>query len=182
MCHQSVLTWAASAFTPDLVTGVDVLEVGSYNVNGTVRPFIERHDPASYLGVDAAPGPGVDLVIDVGDLSGAFDPVFGLVVSTEMLEHVRDWKTALRNLIEVTAPDGVLAITTRSPGFPYHAFPEDHWRYPPETMQKLLESALLPIDAVHPDPEAPGVFAVARKPAGWKPPDEWFAGLEVDRV
>lgn len=182
MCHQSVLTWAASALTPNHITGLDVLEVGSYNVNGTVRPLIQRHAPKSYLGVDATPGPGVDLVLNVDALAGEFDPVFGLVVSTEMLEHVRGWRTALANLIQVVAPGGVLAVTTRSPGFPYHPFPEDHWRYPPETMGKLLESAGMLLEAVHPDPEAPGVFAVARKPADWAAPLEWFPGMEVDRV
>lgn len=90
MCNGSVIGWAATAITPDMVTGVDVIEVGSYDVNGSVRPGIETHNPASYLGVDISAGPRVDLVSDVGDLPALYPDGFGLVVSTEMLEHVED--------------------------------------------------------------------------------------------
>jgi hypothetical protein len=44
------------------VAPVAILDVGSYDVNGTLRPYA----PAGcrYLGVDQATGPGVDQVLD----------------------------------------------------------------------------------------------------------------------
>jgi SAM-dependent methyltransferase len=182
MCHTSVLTWAADVFGPDLVTGKTVCEVGAYNVNGTVRASIEAHGPESYLGVDIEAGPGVDLVADVGTLPERFPNGFGLVVSTEMLEHVADWRAAIKSLVRLVAPGGSLAVTTRSPGFPYHPYPIDCWRYPVPLMAEILESSGLKVVSCVPDPEQAGVFAVASKPKTWREPKAWLEGIEVPGV
>jgi len=181
MCHASVLTWAADVFGPDLVTGKTVCEVGAYDVNGTVRPYIEAHNPASYLGVDISEGPGVDLVANVEDLPAEFPGGFDVVVSTEMLEHVEDWKLAFSALAQIVKPGGVLAVSTRSPGFPYHAFPIDTWRWTPEQMRAILKLAGLVVVSCAPDPEQPGVFAVASKPPSWQVPEgsDWWPGLRI---
>lgn len=182
MCHTSVLTWAASAFTADLVADRSVIEVGSYDVNGTVRPHIEAHGPASYLGVDISHGPGVDLVADVATLPGQFPDGFDLVVSTEMLEHVEDWRSAIRALVQLVAPGGTLALSTRSPGFPYHPYPIDCWRYPVPLMAEILEASGLRVVSCEPDPEQAGVFAIAAKPAKWRVPKGWLDDIEVPGV
>lgn len=168
MCHTSVLTWAASAITPDLVKDKTVCEVGSYNVNGTVRAGIEAHDPESYLGVDISEGPGVDLVANVEDLPGMYPDGFGLVVSTEMLEHVESWKAAIRALVMLVAPGGHLVVSTRSLGFPWHGYPVDTWRYSPLQMRAILTAAGMKVLTSEDDPEQPGVFALARKPDDWR--------------
>lgn len=162
MCHTSVLTWAADVFGPGLVTGKSVCEVGAYNVNGTVRPSIEAHGPASYLGVDMEAGPGVDLVADVGALPDQFPEGFDLVVSTEMLEHVEDWRAAMASLAALVKIGGHLVITTRSPGFPYHPYPIDCWRYPVQVMRTILDRLGFYVILCTSDPEQPGVFAVAQ--------------------
>jgi len=182
MCHTSVLTWAASAIGPDLVTGMTVCEVGAFDVNGTVRPGIESHDPKSYLGVDISEGPGVDLVANVEDLPDMFPDGFGLVVSTEMLEHVFDWRGAVRSLIRLVAPGGHLALSTRSPGFPYHPYPIDMWRYPPPLMAEILKASKLKVVSCEDDPEQAGVFAIAAKPKTWKEPQGWLDDIEVPGV
>lgn len=183
MCHTSVLTWAASVFTPDLVAGRSVIEVGSYDVNGTVRPHIEAHGPASYLGADISEGPGVDLVANVADLPGAFPDGFDVVVSTEMLEHVEDWRSAMLALAALVNVGGFLVVSTRSPGFPYHPYPIDCWRYPVPLMAQILTALGLRVVECIDDPEQAGVFAVAAKDAttdhGGRDP---LAGIEVPGV
>lgn len=193
MCHQSVLTWAAS-LPGDIFTGKQVIEVGAYDVNGTVRPIIEEHGPTSYLGVDISEGPGVDLVANVGDLPDMFAHGFDVVVSTEMLEHVEDWRAALRALILLVREGGHLVISTRAPGFPYHPFPIDMWRYPPPLMRELLEWAGLTVESCVDDWEQSGVFAVARfdPPETFNdfraihrrsdPVEEWWPDFEVPGV
>lgn len=176
--HQSVTNFACSALTADDVCGRRVLEAGSMDVNGSVRPHVESLGPASYLGTDMRPGPGVDAVCDAGDLPAEFAQGgrrtrFGVVISTEMLEHAADWQAAVRGMISVLAPGGVLVLTTRSAGFPVHGYPDDHWRFSVEAMGVILAAAGLEVERLEADPQAghPGVFAKARKPRGWKWPE-----------
>ena len=71
--------------------------------------YVDSLGPARYVGVDIRIGPRVDEVVDASDLvqrigSASFDAVF----TTEMLEHVRDWRTVVSNLKRVLRPGGVL--------------------------------------------------------------------------
>jgi len=175
--HPSIIeTFQGGLLAPNEIIGKSVLEVGAADVNGSVRPIIEAHGPVSYLGVDSAAGPGVDKIVDCGDLIATFGlGAFDVVVTTEMLEHVADWRRCIANLAGVVAEDGLLVITTRSPGFPYHPYPEDYWRYTPEVMARILTAAAgLEVIDCFPDPDerSPGVVAKARKPAGWEIPAE----------
>jgi SAM-dependent methyltransferase len=180
MCHTSVIAWAAASIGPDLVTGRTVCEVGSYDVNGSVRAGIEAHGPTSYLGVDIEAGAGVDLVANVEDLPGLYPDGFGLVVSTEMLEHVDSWKAAIRALVLLVAPGGALVVSTRSLGFPYHPYPQDTWRYSVAEMDRVLLDARLDVSHVETDPEQAGVFAVAHKPATWtEPRGDWWPDMRL---
>lgn len=179
MCHESVLTWAGS-LPGDLFAGRSVVEVGSYDVNGTVRPIIEAHGPTSYLGVDMSEGPGVDLVANVGDLPERFPDGFDVVVTTEMLEHVEDWRAAMLALAALVKVGGHLVLTTRSPGFPYHPYPIDCWRYPPPLMSDLLKACGFEVETCIDDWEQSGVFAIGRKTG---PVDEALLdGIEVPGV
>ena len=109
-----------------------------------------------------------------------------MVISTEMLEHAEDWQAAVRGMVSVLAPGGVLVLTTRSEGFPLHGYPEDHWRYSVEAMGQILKAAGLDAERLEADPQAghPGVFAKARKPRGWSWPadtGEAWDGIQVTR-
>lgn len=186
--HPSILgVFAGGLLSRDDVAGKTVLEVGAYDVNGSVRPILEAHQPASYLGVDLAAGPRVDQVVDATELAATFGAdSFDVVVTTEMLEHTRDWRATVTNLVGVLRPGGLLAVTTRAPGFPYHPHPEDHWRYPPQVMRQILEGCGLEVLACFPDPDPsqPGVVAKARKPEGWHhtPAGIHTALLDIDGV
>jgi hypothetical protein len=179
------MAFACSALTEADVRGKCVIEAGALNVNGSVRPHVEALGPAKYIATDMRPGPGVDEVCSAEQL-----PVYwsnaGLVISTEMLEHAADWQAAARGMIEVLAPGGVLVLTTRSAGFPVHGYPEDHWRFPVESMRWILDVAGLLVEQCEPDPDpaSPGVFAKARKPRGWSWPadtGEAWADVQVTR-
>jgi glycosyltransferase involved in cell wall biosynthesis len=174
--HPSIIkTFENGILDAAEVAGKTVLEVGAYNVNGTIRPILEQHHPASYLGVDMSPGPGVDRVVDAGELAATFgNGSFEVVVTTEMLEHAADWRRVMGNLVCVVAEGGLLVITTRGPGFPYHGYPDDYWRFTVEVMQAIIVALDFEPLAVYPDPDpqSPGVIAKAKKPAGWELPDE----------
>jgi SAM-dependent methyltransferase len=156
--HPSVLDWVTAALTRQEVAGTHVLEVGAYDVNGSVRPIIEAYGPATYTGVDH--------VLPCDDLPSAFDP-FDVVISTEMLEHVDDWRATFDVLCRMVEPGGLLLVTTRSEGFPYHPFPVDCWRYSVHGMERIVRDARFDPLEVCRDPQFPGVFVKARKPDGW---------------
>jgi O-antigen biosynthesis protein len=110
-------------------SNAQVLEVGSRNVNGSVRKILEPKS-LNYVGVDLFEGNGVDIVLDVARLRDHFgDDKFDVVVSTEMLEHCSNWQEALYQMSSVLRQGGLLIITTRSPGFELHDYPADYWRF-----------------------------------------------------
>ncbi len=90
--------------------GKSVLEVGSRYVNGSVRPLIEKFcKPKEYIGVDIEEGKYVDKVVLAEKLVETFGKDrFDVVLTTEMLEHVRDWRTVIYNLKEVLRPNGYI--------------------------------------------------------------------------
>jgi SAM-dependent methyltransferase len=163
MCHSSCIAFGLRALGRDDVEGKRVIEVGSRDLNGSLRPVIEALGPSEYVGVDVVDGTGVDLVCDGGHLVERFGTdAFDLVVSTEVLEHARDWRGVISRLKRVCRPGGLLVLTTRSRGFPYHAWPSDFWRYELDDMRQIFGD--LEILLLEPDRQSPGVFLKARRP------------------
>jgi len=163
MCNRCCIEFVRHHLGKDDVQGKTVLEVGALDVNGTVRPLVEALGPKEYLGVDIEMGPGVDEICDAHDLLERFgEGRFDVVLSTELLEHVRDWRRVVAGFKRVLKPGGVLLVTTRSMGHPYHGYPSDFWRYEPADMEALFSD--FDIEALEPDPVEPGVFLKARKP------------------
>jgi SAM-dependent methyltransferase len=165
--NKACVAFGTHQLTASDIRGRAVMEVGSRNVNGSLRSHVEGLGPASYIGVDILRGPGVDEVCPVDHLLERFGPdSFDVVFSTEMLEHVRDWRAAVTNLKGVTKPGGILLITTRSQGFGFHGYPFDFWRFEIADMAAIF--ADFELIALEPDESEPGVFLKCRKPAIWK--------------
>lgn len=162
MCHESCINFGKANLKEAYIVEKAVIEVGSLDVNGSLRPIVELFRPSIYIGVDIGMGPGVDLVCDAEDLISRFGyNIFDLVICTELLEHVRNWKIVIHNLKQILRPDGILLITTRSKGFAYHGYPSDYWRYEISDIKSLF--ADFTILVLENDPEAPGVFFLGKK-------------------
>ena len=114
--------------------------------------------PAQYTGVDLLPGPGVDVVCPAERLLDHFAPEsFDVVVSTEVIEHVRDWRRVAHNLKNLLREDGILICTTRSRGFEFHGYPLDFWRFEPEDISEIFGD--LEVETIERDiDDPPGVF------------------------
>ena len=162
--HASVhnyVQWALEVYDPK---PSDVLEVGAYNVNGSVRHLF---DAAHYTGVDTRAGPDVDIVIDPSTAYTIWREKWDVVVSTETLEHdLRPWRT-MRHMRDWVRPGGLVIVTARGfseKGFtPYHAHPGDFWRFTVEGMRALMEDCLLEVLDCRRDPWDPGVLGTAKK-------------------
>jgi len=117
-----------------------ILEVGSRNVNGSFKNVLMKHNPKSYLGIDIQKGVNVDEICDVCNLTKRFNnQCFDIVVCTEVIEHVKDWRNGIINLMNVTKIGGMILLTSRSKGFGEHSFPHDYWRFEIEDIQHIFK-------------------------------------------
>jgi len=170
VCNPACLEFGRRVVREEEVRGRAVLDLGARDVNGSLRPHVEAMRPARYVGVDLEAGKGVDEVCDAGAVDRRFgEAAFDLVLSTELLEHVRDWRAAVRAMKRVSRPGGTLILTTRSKGFRYHGYPHDFWRYETDDLRAIFGD--LEILALEPDPSSPGAFLKARKPEPFRERD-----------
>jgi SAM-dependent methyltransferase len=170
MCNADCISFVISEIKSEHAAGREVLEVGALDVNGTVRPWVEAFGPKSYTGVDISEGPGVDYVCDATQLLQHFEESsIDLLISTELMEHVRDWRVVLSNFKRLLRPGGYLMITTRSIGFHYHGYPYDFWRYELSDIEQMLSDFEIVIERK--DRQHKGVFVYARKPLDFEEVD-----------
>lgn len=169
--HVSVLEFFIEEAKKEEFHGKRVLEIGSKYVNGSVRPFVEKYLlPKEYIGIDIEPGKYVDMVVSADEIVNIFGlESFDVVISCEVLEHVKNWKLVVQNMKEVLSPGGYMYITTRSIGFPFHEYPHDFWRYEIDDMKNIF--SYFEIISLRKDHQAPGVFLKCKKPLDWKPVD-----------
>ena len=163
--HPSVMAYVAEMVDKFDLAERAVLEVGSYDENGSVRSLFRGR----YTGVDVREGPGVDRVADGNNLPQLAESA-DVVVSTETLEHdLRPWKT-VAEIRRVLTHGGTAVLTAR--GFdehgcyPLHGPPAhgDYWRFTLDGLTAMVADAGLEVIDARPDPTDPGVFVTARKP------------------
>lgn len=162
MCHNSCILFGTKNLSEYEIKGKRVIEVGSQNVNGSLRHHIENLGCSEYIGVDIQKGVGVDIVCNAEDIVDIFGKEsFDIVISTELLEHVENWKKVVGNIKNICKRGGTILLTTRSYGFPHHEYPYDHWRYEIEDIKNIFSDCT--IEILEKDSEMPGVFTKIRK-------------------
>jgi SAM-dependent methyltransferase len=109
--HEAAYQWVA-AHVPE--KRAKVLEVGSRDINGSIRPLFDGSD---YTGLDITEGPGVDVVGDVKDHSGKYD----VVVSCEVLEHHPHPQEVIEAAHRLLKRGGTLIVTAAGPSREPHS-------------------------------------------------------------
>jgi len=164
MCNANGIIFGVRNFKKEEINGKKIIEVGSYNVDGSLRDIFKDWNPAEYIGVDIIDGPGVDLICRAENLLEKFGKeVFDIVISTELLEHVRNWRKAISNIKNICRPNGIILITTRSYGFGYHGYPYDFWRYELDDMKKIFSDCEILALENDKSKNSPGVFIKVKK-------------------
>jgi SAM-dependent methyltransferase len=112
MSHPAELRFIQSVkdMFPDNFTGKKVLEIGSLNINGTVRDFFSD---CNYIGLDVGAGNGVDIVCQ-GQEYDAPDDTFDTVLSCECFEHNPEWVSTFKNMHRMCKPGGLIIMTCAS--------------------------------------------------------------------
>jgi ubiquinone/menaquinone biosynthesis C-methylase UbiE len=106
-----------------------ILEIGSQNVNGTLRDFDSRC--SEYVGVDLCPGPGVDIVLTDPYKFPFKKSHFDAVISSSCFEHDQMFWLTFLEMVRVLKPKGYIYISAPSNGN-YHCHPVDNWRFYPD--------------------------------------------------
>lgn len=112
-----------------------VLEVGSLNVNGSLREVL----PVTH-GIDIREGKDVDEVLDACSLLATYGPEsWDNVVTSNCFEHVEHWEPALRNAWGVLKTGGkfLFEVPTQKKG--YHSYPHDYWRWDIPLLQETFK-------------------------------------------
>ena len=100
---------------PEKFINQDVLEIGSQNINGSIR---ELFRDGKYLGLDLGPGQDVDLVCHGKDYYR--DVPFDVIISCESLEHDAFYAETVINAVRLLKSGGLLLLTMASYGRPEH--------------------------------------------------------------
>lgn len=89
-----------------------VLEIGSYNVNGTARDFFVD---CEYVGVDRDEGPGVDVVSQATETE--FEPLyFDTLICLSVFEHDFEWASGFEHALQWVRKHGLIIVSWGAEG------------------------------------------------------------------
>jgi SAM-dependent methyltransferase len=109
-----------------------ILDVGSYDVNGTMKPIFEN---GIYIGLDMEEGPNVDVVGVSHDIPFK-DNYFDIVISSSCFEHDDMFWVSFQEMCRVLKPGGLMYVQAPQNG-PYHGWPGDNWRFYADSWKAL---------------------------------------------
>jgi SAM-dependent methyltransferase len=106
-----------TSFPMQFLSAFRVFEVGSQNINGSVRDYFPNaHE---YLGIDLGMAPDVDWVVP-GELAELSDCWADIVVSTECFEHCENWQLVFLNMTRILKFGGLFIFTCAGIGRAAH--------------------------------------------------------------
>jgi len=152
-----------------LTDKIKILDVGSYDVNGSYRQFFAS-ERFIYTGLDMEAGPNVDLV---PEHPYQWDEIaadsYDVVISGQALEHIEFFWVTISEMVRVLKKDGLLCIVAPN-GFGEHRYPVDCWRFFTDGMIALARYTKLELIHAHTN-AAPSADLTA-----------WFSSQEADSM
>jgi SAM-dependent methyltransferase len=121
-----------------------VLDIGSFDVNGSYKPLFSIHG-WNYIGIDTNPGKNVDIVIsDPYSWKNIPSNYADVVVSGQAFEHIEYIWLTMKEISRVLKPQGLICVIAPSSG-PEHKHPTDCWRIYPDGFKALAKYSELEI-------------------------------------
>lgn len=162
MCDFNCVMFGARVLKHEEIKGKKIIDIGSRNINGNLRPIVEGHNPSIYIGIDVMKGKDVDIICRCEDLLNIFDECsFDVVIATEILEHIYDWRHTISIIKKICKPNGVILLTTRSEGFEYHGYPHDYWRFGKNDMFNIFSDCEILV--LESEENSKGIFIKVKK-------------------
>lgn len=118
---------------------LSILEIGSRNVNGSVR---DLYPGWNYTGIDTSPGDGVDIVADGGTWDGD-GRYFDVILCAEVLEHASNWQQIIDNAYRLLRVGGIFVGTAAGLGRPAHKCSGEPMPTPPDEYYQNIDSEKL---------------------------------------
>jgi len=135
--HPSVFEETRDILAKYKLLPVDVVDVGSLDVNGTYKDLFPD---CQYTGVDVTSGPNVDLLMPNEFEIPLYNSTAGLVVCGSCLEHCRNPHRLVEEIFRVLRPGG-WALLNAPMHWREHRYPLDCFRILPDGMAAMLELA-----------------------------------------
>ncbi len=137
---------------------IQVLDIGSYDVNGSYKQFFSK--PGwKYTGVDLAAGPNVDVVLTSPYRFPIKSYSIDVIVSGQAFEHIEYFWLSWLEMARMVKPGGLIFLLAPSRGYE-HRHPQDCWRFYPDSYKALANYANMELLEVktdwtpHPDPDS----------------------------
>lgn len=70
-----------------------------------------------------------DIKVDICSEINPFNNKYDLIINQATIEHVHDPFGAMRNLCNSLKPNGIIVTHTHPPGYRYHQYPRDYFRF-----------------------------------------------------
>lgn len=113
----------------------EIIEIGSQNVNGSLRDIFPPG--LSYTGVDFVEGNGVDVMLNDPYALPFPDNSADVILSSSVFEHSEMFWVLFMEIIRVLKPNGLFYLNVPSNG-DVHKWPVDCWRLYPDAGKALV--------------------------------------------
>lgn len=135
----SVLTRKAyEAVIPALLKDGDNYRILDYGCGAKPYKYLFEGHIAEYIGVDVGDNPKADFSIVPGERLKFEDNSFDFVLSSQVLEHVKDVDQYMSECLRVLKPGGILLLSTHGT-WQFHASPYDYNRWTCMGLAYLIE-------------------------------------------
>lgn len=133
--HDTALKYGKLFFENYLLKKSKILDVGSLNINGSLKSLINKEH--EYIGIDMSAGKDVDIVQDDPYKLPFEDNFYDIVLATSVFEHSELFWLLSNEIFRVLKPDGLFYMNAPSNGS-VHRFPVDCWRFYPDAGNAIV--------------------------------------------
>jgi len=118
--HDAAMKFTLDAYSEWSTAKVPprILEIGSFNINGSARQILEQV-AESYWGIDVQDGPGVDEVVDAVEY--IWPDRYDVIVCNEVFEHTPHYAKIINNAAKSLSVNGIFIATMAGEGRPPHS-------------------------------------------------------------
>ena len=128
-----------NTYLKDTTSPINVVELGSQDVNGSIRSIFSNNPLITYTGIDYADGNGVDIIMADSYKIPLQDNSVDVIVTSSCFEHIEMFWVMYLELMRVLRPAGLLYVSAPSNGGAFHRHPVDCWRFNPDASIALAK-------------------------------------------